>query len=205
MKKRIFYVLCCITLLATLLTGCFPFNIVQNIMQNNQSIGGADGPTSVIIADNTGNQPATESSESQRIGEAPFGYVDVPSDFMPFTNDVDLGEANLQYSDITGNNIVTLQYYDGSLADAETFAQTIAYVLQEDDEVDQESITGAMVTIDDREAYQIYCYYPNYNRYVVAWCFEDTSDGYLHYISVEFTPDNYYLFEMVEDTYHLDH
>lgn len=145
----------------------------------------------------------TGYEDTQRIGDEIFGYVDVPSDFMPFTNDVEIEVPNLQYSDITGNNIVTLQYYDGSIADAKTFAQTLSSVLLNDPEVDQESITGATVTLDGMTAYQLYCYYPSYDRYLVTWCFDETNDGYLHYVSVEFNPENYYLFEMVEDTYHV--
>lgn len=145
----------------------------------------------------------TESEDTQRIGDEIFGYVDVPSNFKPFTNDVEIEVPNLQYSDITGNNIVTLQYYDGSMADAKTFAQTLSSIILNDPEVDEESVTGATVTLDGITAYQLYCYYPSYDRYLVTWCFDDTDDGYLHYVSVEFTPENYYLFEMVEDTYHL--
>lgn len=372
MKKRIFYVLCCVTMLVTLLAGCFPFNILPNNQGSSGVIGGADGPTSVVVTppseeesesesayddsnfnnllDNFNSQTSsgqdasddvtgisgelwyssedseeywefgettvrlhpdvstyydadyeiyydedavdyivnelseygiteeeqrgfmestpdyehyiclvlsniyfyendvlvetntetstpflgfiivengitfydlinmksatymsfykydTEfSSETQRIGVDGIGYVDVPANFVPFNNDVYLGENNIQYSDLSGNNIVTLQTYDNNGKTAEIYAQVYASTLISDPQVDQESLTGATVTIDDREAFQVYCYYPDYDRFLVAWIYDDPDGNTIHYISAEFTPENYNLFEMVENTYHLDY
>lgn len=83
MKKRTIYVLCCITMLATLMTGCFPFNLLQNITQNGQSgtIGGADGPTSVVVTTPSETEVESESESNQDPSEAFGDNLDIFSTF----------------------------------------------------------------------------------------------------------------------------
>ncbi len=144
-----------------------------------------------------------KSTDTQRIGSDEVGYVDVPDDFVKFKNDVDLGEGTIQYSDANGKNIVTLQYFDDSRLDAELVAGSMYMQFEEDSNVDQDSLTSATVKLDGREAYQVYCYYPDEDIFVVTWSFTSPDDDYIHYVAVEFTSDNMDLFEMVEDTYSL--
>lgn len=138
-----------------------------------------------------------------RIGSAETGYVDVPSDFVPFYDVAGLAPGTIQYSDASMLNIFTLMYFDETTIDPYSFAFHLMEQLSNDSSVDQTSVTGAIAELDDLEAYQVYCYYPDDDVFVVTWTFDSPDDEYTHYLSVEFTSDNFHLFEMMEDTYHL--
>lgn len=143
-----------------------------------------------------------DDGEFQRVGSVEHGYVDVPADYLHFVDSSSMNEDDLlQYSDPSGVNIVTLCYFENM--DAETIAYTLLDSFETDTGLDQSTVTGAMVELDGCEAYQVYGYYPDYNKYIVIWILDSPDDNYIHYIAVEFTPDNYDLFELVEDTYHV--
>lgn len=159
------------------------------------------GTTSTSEATTPGTLPTQE--DTQRIGSVENGYVDVPADYVRFSNDVYLGEGTIQYSDITGTNIVTLQYMPNTATNAKSVATGIYNQFKSNSEIDSSSLTTATVTIDGTDAYQVCCYSPAYDLFIVSWSFETDYDDYVHYIAVEFTSDNIDLFNMVEDTYHL--
>lgn len=206
MKKKVISILCCGFFVTLAFTGC-------QMRELGERVGRAANGNSeeeirrVEVTDDVVWEIEEEleetSSDTQRIGSPETGYVDVPDDFVTFVNDVYLGEGTIQYSDLSGMNIVTLQVMDSSLVDAELSANTMYMSFESDPAVDQETLTAAMVTLDGCEAYQVYCYYPDDDIYVVTWSFDSSYDDYTHYVAVEFTSDNYDLFEMVEDTYHI--
>lgn len=142
------------------------------------------------------------SEDTQRIGSAATGYVDVPADYYSFTDPATTAET-IQYCDSSVTNIVTLTYYDNTDLTAETCAQAMLQNFQQDTAMDSSSVTGAMVELDGCEAYQIYGYYPADDIFLVIWFLDSPEDDYIHYVSVEFTSDHYDLFEMVENTYHV--
>jgi len=143
----------------------------------------------------------TGYEDTQRIGSVENGYTDIPADYVKF-EDPSLGSDFMQYSDTTGTNIVTLGHYSDELS-AHSYASAILASFQQDSEMDQSSVTGATVTLDGCDAYQVYGYYPDEDLFLVVWLLDSPEDDYIHYIAVEFTSDNYDLFEMVEDTYHV--
>ena len=146
---------------------------------------------------------SSEKSETKRIGSAETGYVDVPYDFVVFNNDIKLSDGTIQYSDEKGENIITLQYFDSSVADAKAYASNMYIQFANDALVKKDSIKCAMEVIDNCEAYQVYCYYPNDDTYVVTWTFNSKYDKNVHYVAVEFKTKNIKLFELVEKTYHM--
>ena len=77
-------------------------------------------------------------------------------------------------------------------------------MLYADSEIDEESITGAMVDLDGSQAYQIYGYYPDYDMYLVIYILDSPEDDEnIHYLAIEFTSDNIALVQMVEYNYHV--
>ncbi len=230
--KKIWAMLCSTLLFAMLLSGCIPFPLFPNSSESNNIgiIGGADGPTAVYIAEQESNSANAMENDDvfsnfnfddldyddandnnyddydslvNRIGSAETGYVDVPSDFVPFYDVAGLAPGTIQYSDASMLNIFTLMYFDETTIDPYSFAFHLMEQLSNDSSVDQTSVTGAIAELDDLEAYQVYCYYPDDDVFVVTWTFDSPDDEYTHYLSVEFTSDNFHLFEMMEDTYHL--
>ena len=143
----------------------------------------------------------TGYEDTQRIGSVENGYADIPADYVKF-EDPSLGSDFIQYSDTTGTNIVTLGHYSDELS-AHSYASAILASFQQDSGMDQSSVTGATVTLDGCDAYQVYGYYPDEDLFLVVWLLDSPEDDYIHYIAVEFTSDNFDLFEMVEDTYHV--
>ena len=143
----------------------------------------------------------TGYEDTQRIGSVETGYTDVPADYIKVENSV-LGSEFVQYSDVTGTNAVALGHFSNNLT-AKAYAGAMMMNFQQDTEMDQSSVTGATVTLDGCEAYQVYGYYPDDDLFLVVWFLDSPEDDYIHYVSVEFTSDNYDLFEMVEDTYHV--
>ena len=141
--------------------------------------------------------------DTQRIGTAEYGFVNVPADYIPFT-DVE-GGTDLQYSDATGTSIITLNVFDlesvpedqrdsFSLYDA---AQTVASNI---DAGGPEDLQGATVELADRTAYQVYAFYED-GTFLVTWVVDDP-EGIIHYVAVE-GPDDTVLsnVELVEETY----
>ena len=119
-------------------------------------------------------------TEYQRIGAENYGYIDVPADWVKF-NEIGMSDAEMiQYSDITAQSVITLQYYEG--VDAETAASNV-YVSMEGQ---CEGLTAAMVELGGYEAYQVYCFYPDSAEFLVCWLF-DGDDGYTHYLAIEGT------------------
>lgn len=138
--------------------------------------------------------------ETTRVGEANYGYVDVPSTWVRF-KDVDATGNLFQYSDPTGKSVVTLSYYDVDGLDAHQAAQNFSAGLFEQDYIDSDSIQGARVKLgqDKIDCYQVYCFYPADKQFLVAHFF-DGDDGYVHYLAIEGTESE--TFELA-DTYSL--
>ena len=140
------------------------------------------------------------SDDVQRIGSVENGYVDVPADYIVLEDTTDM----IQYMDPSMTNIVTLAHYDKDEFDAESIADYLVEQFFNDEDISEETITGAMVELDGCEAYQIYGYIPDDDMFLVIWILDSPyDDEYIHYVAVEFVSDQFDLFEMVEDTYHV--
>jgi len=151
----------------------------------------------------TNGSANAETDDTQRIGSELCGYTDVPANFVKYS-DIYTDDTMVQYSDPTGNNIVTMSYYSKSTYDAKSIADYMMDMLYADSEIDEESITGAMVDLDGSQAYQIYGYYPDYDMYLVIYILDSPEDDEnIHYLAIEFTSDNIALVQMVEYNYHV--
>ena len=146
------------------------------------------------LGGNTGSTETTTSASGAstatkigftRVGEAKYGYIDVPTDWHKFV-DLDADSSKLfQYSDALGQSIVTMSYYDIDGFDAKQAADNFYNNLYKDSGVDTDSITGAKVKLGNKyDAYQVYCYYSDINSFLVAHFF-DGEDGYVHYVTFE--------------------
>lgn len=158
----------------------------------------------------TGNADAQITDESgdfvyegklQQVGDDENGYIQVPLGYLPF-QDEDV-EGLLQYSDATGSNIVTLDYYKGT--DYQTGANNLHAYLESQENV--EGLTGAQVSPAGYKALQVYGHYTD-GYFLVAWMIEDPADPTSsYYMAMEFDNAHSYLmacsstFRTVED-YH---
>lgn len=131
------------------------------------------------IADDSGEFVYT--GQLKEVGDAENGYIKVPVTFVQFQEE---GVSGLtQYSDPTGSNVITLDFYEG--IPYEDAANSIVYYMAEDENV--EGLTGASVTVAGYNAKQIYCHYTDDDKFVVIWLIEDPSnpsDSY--YLAIEF-------------------
>lgn len=149
---------------------------------------------------------STESTgvigDTTRIGNGTVGYIDVPTDFVEFSEIGGLGGLDpIQYSDVTGNSIITMQAYNDM--DAATMADNTYNNLLKDEGIDASSLETAQVSLGKDgmyNAYQIYCYYPDDATYLVVWCFDAPEDDLGHYLAIEFTYDYQDIWELA-DTY----
>ncbi|MBQ5311204.1 MAG: hypothetical protein ILP19_04095 [Oscillospiraceae bacterium] len=120
-------------------------------------------------------------------GSDEYGYIQIPADFVSFKDDT--AQGVLQYSDITGTNIVTLRRNIGT--DFQSAAQNLLSYMDKEHEI--EDLTAATLKIGGYDAIQIHGHYPD-GYYLVIWLIEDTaspSDSY--YLSMEFDAEHQYI------------
>ena len=134
-------------------------------------------------------EPSVAKKETQRIGNASLGYLDIPADFVLNTKESDLNDFEgieiMQYSDEAGVNVITLERCED--LDAKTLADSSVDYVKSISGVDMDSIAGYKVTIGGYDAYQIYATFPDENIMLVIWCFETPDvDKDAHYLAIEF-------------------
>lgn len=211
-------------LLCFLLSGCALFDLAGFILHNarEESSSSSDLPEIQEEPSGESEQPfefdVPEPSESpvpdltvQEIGTQELGYLEVPEDWVRFF-DLD-GTSALQYSNPAGTSIITLDTFDLSglteeekgMVTAEDAAGSVWYNMEGQDVTD---ITGARVTLNDLEAYQVYGNFISedfgLDSCIVCWIFEG-GDGVLHYVSAEATVEDILdVVSYVEGSYHLD-
>ena len=109
--------------------------------------------------DTSSTKKTTSSQETKRIGNADYGYIDIPSKWFKFT-DIDGTEA-VQYTDGSGYNIVTLNSFTREKAkvpadiefNAEFLAKKLAVMWQDNQDVGK--MTGARTKVAGLDAYQL--------------------------------------------------
>ncbi len=132
------------------------------------------------IADESGDFVYT--GELKQGGDDENGYIKIPATYVSF-QEVDV-EGLTQYSDPTGTNIVTLDFYEG--IDYETASENLYSYMLED--TTMEGLTGAIVTINGYKARQLYCYYPDDGKFLVTWLIQEpTNTANTYYLAIEFT------------------
>ena len=134
-----------------------------------------------------------------QVGDDENGYIQVPLGFVAFQEE-DV-EGLLQYSDATGQNVVTLDHNDG--IDYTSAANSMMNYMQQNEEL--QDVQGALVTCGGYNAYQIYGRYAD-GFIIVVWLIEDPAHPEnSYYLAIEFDNDHQYLvacsstFETVDD------
>ena len=156
--------------------------------------------------DTSSTKKNSSSQETKRIGNADYGYIDIPSKWFKFT-DIDGTEA-VQYTDGSGYNIVTLNSFtrekDKVPADiefnAEFLAKKLAVMWQDNQDVDK--MTGARTKVSGLDAYQLQIVMKS-GQYLITWIFQKGEKVYT--ISFEGDAETLKTFiPYIEDTWSLD-
>ena len=156
--------------------------------------------------DTSSTKKNTSSQETKRIGNADYGYIDIPSKWFKFT-DIDGTEA-VQYTDGSGYNIVTLNSFTREKAkvpadiefNAEFLTKKLAVMWQDNQDVDK--MTGARTKVAGLDAYQLQIVMKS-GQYLITWIFQKGEKVYT--ISFEGDAETLKTFiPYIEDTWSLD-
>lgn len=137
----------------------------------------------------------------QRIGSDEYGYITIPKDWLPFR---DLkGGDDIQYTDGTGYNIVTLNAFTREKANieageeltAEMIANRIYYSWEGNTNVDE--IWGAKTTVSGHETFQVNVILKS-GQYLISWLFKEGDKVYL----IVFEGSKEVLADMIDDIEH---
>lgn len=156
--------------------------------------------------DASSTKKKTSSQETKRIGNADYGYIDIPSKWIKFT-DTDVTEA-VQYTDGSGYNIVTMDSFTKEKAkvpadiefNAEFLAKKLAVMWQDNQDVGK--MTGARTKVAGLDAYQLQIVMKS-GQYLITWIFQKGEKVYT--ISFEGDAETLKTFiPYIEDTWSLD-
>ena len=163
--------------------------------------------TSSSSSKNTAStKKSTTNQETKRIGNADYGYINIPSKWIKFT-DIDGTEA-VQYTDGSGYNIVTLDSFTKEKAkvpadiefNAEFLAKKLAVMWQDNQDVDK--MTGARTKVAGLDAYQLQIVMKS-GQYLITWIVQKGEKVYT--ISFEGDAETLKTFiPYIEDTWSLD-
>ena len=156
--------------------------------------------------DTASTKKSTTNQETKRIGNADYGYIDIPSKWFKFT-DIDGTEA-VQYTDGSGYNIVTLNSFTREKAkvpadiefNAEFLAKKLAVMWQDNQDVDK--MTGARTKVAGLDAYLLQIIMKS-GQYLITWVFQKGEKVYT--ISFEGDAETLKTFiPYIENTWSLD-
>ena len=177
------------------------------VSSTKESSSKVEQQTSSSSSKNTAStKKNTPSQETKRIGNADYGYIDIPSKWFKFT-DIDGTEA-VQYTDGSGYNIVTLNSCTREKAkvpadiefNAEFLAKKLAVMWQDNQDVGK--MTGARTKVAGLDAYQLQ-FVMKSGQYLITWVFQKGEKVYT--ISFEVDAETLKTFiPYIEDTWSLD-
>lgn len=162
--------------------------------------------SSASSKDASSTKKKTSSQETKRIGNADYGYIDIPSKWIKFT-DIDVTEA-VQYTDGSGYNIVTMDSFTKEKAkvpadiefNAEFLAKKLAVMWQDNQDVGK--MAGARTKVAGLDAYQLQIVMKS-GQYLITWIFQKGEKVYT--ISFEGDAETLKTFiPYIEDTWSLD-
>lgn len=125
----------------------------------------------------------------QQIGTDQVGYVNVPADWIRFTDAA--GGESYQYSATDAYTIITMFSYDKETlgvekiddAAAEQAANSYAYALKSSGNF--ENLTGAKAKIAGYEAYQVYANAKSDGKFICSWIFVTEAKDKVYLVSLE--------------------
>ncbi|WP_037583647.1 hypothetical protein [Streptococcus iniae] len=131
---------------------------------------------------------AIDLAASQRVGSENFGFVNIPKDWVSF-HDVDGKGETLQYSDLTGVNIITLDHVtaerrkvdDLSKYTLEDIGGAYAQTLESTGQTTK--LWGAKTKVADYDALQINAFTKT-DGIITCWVFK-ASNNEIYYIALE--------------------
>lgn len=135
------------------------------------------------------SEPAC-AEDYRQVGTEKYGYYCIPSDWVKFENENPI--RGIQYSDINGEYILTLDSVATSEISAKDYALATANSFQNAGIVAQ----GAEVELDKYKAYQVYGQTDG-GIWLLVYFFE-ADDGYSHYVGVEGPDKTNEAFKIVE-------
>ena len=156
--------------------------------------------------DTASTKKSSTNQETKRIGNADYGYIDIPSKWIKFT-DIDVTEA-VQYTDGSGYNIVTMDSFTKEKAkvpadiefNAEFLAKKLAVMWEDNQDVGK--MTGARTKVSGLDAYQLQIVMKS-GQYLITWIFQKGEKVYT--ISFEGDAETLKTFiPYIEDTWSLD-
>ena len=157
-------------------------------------------------SDKASDKDVSTTTQTKRIGSADYGYIDIPSNWIKFT-DLDGGDS-VQFTDGSAYNIVTMNGYtrekahvqEGETFNAELIAQRLAYSWNGHKDI--EKLWGAKTTVVGNETFQLNVIMKS-GQVVVSWVFQKDDKVYL----ISFEGDRETLASVIsyiEETWSLD-
>ena len=138
-----------------------------------------------------------------KVGSDVNGYIDLTQgEWVEFKETGGFNDKTVVASDqattVTNSAIITMITYDIDMNLDDMAKNAMAYC----ESNGAKDVEGSRVTIGEYDCDQVYCYYPDYGRYLVTWYFK-ADDGYVHYIAAEFSADDTYVADLIK-SYHID-
>ncbi|MGT2950740.1 hypothetical protein BU202_05360 [Streptococcus cuniculi] len=195
MKKKLMVV--AFSLLATVaITACGKTNSTS--IKDSEPSQTASAASSESTSSSIAAKTEKKTDGTQRIGSDEYGYIDIPKNWIPF-KDLNGGD-DIQYTDGTGYNIVTLNALtkekanigEGEEWTAETIANRLYYNWDKNPNVDK--IWGAKTTVSDHDTFQINIIMKS-GQYLINWVFKDEDQVHL----IAFEGEKEVLAEVIDD------
>ncbi len=134
------------------------------------------------------------NSDEIKMGNETVGWITIDDSFYKFYDSSLNSSTIVQYCQ-SPYDILTLNVIEGW--DAKSYALAMMENLDKNDKVT--GLTGAEVTVGNKyKAYQVYCYYPSTDQFLVIWCIDSPSASKIYYIAAEFVSSNKDLIDYVE-------
>lgn len=184
---------------------------IVEIKETNTEIVSQSGGDEVKYPDEdepSNNEPDNEPNNNftviDSVGNSNLGIITLDEGtWVEFIEDDDFSNATglvdkMQASTTSQSTIITMWTLDTDITTEQLAQNSVAGFEAQG----AEEVTGASnQKIGDCSGYQLYCYYPDVDKFLVAWFFETDNDDYKHYVCIEFPENEYDYFEMVQNNY----
>ena len=146
----------------------------------NSTAAAAQDSQPVRITDNTGT--FTYEGKLQQIGDDKHGYIKVPDNYVPFKDPDGAGDALLQYSDPSENNVI---YLARVAEDYETVGQAIIAKSIGDERLVDFDAREAQIGSGNYDAIEVFSVYED-GTVLIIWAIKDPAHpSETYYLSVE--------------------
>ena len=146
-------------------------------------------------AESVSSEYAVSSAESAstEYGNDTVGWMTLDGTFFQWYTPGN-AETCVQYAK-SPSEILTMDVFDCAAVKEQTgidfdsliAANTKMYQLEQDSKTQKiEKLTGAREALGKYEAYQVYCYYPDDDQYLVTWYMDSPDKTKVYYVAAEF-------------------